>query len=228
MPDEQIPNPDLPLCHVAQDPGLIAPPPANLVDPTTAFLTYISFLGDVQKTAAALDVSAGWLTDMAQRENWAAKVEALIALKKEKGAEALAREFNRTACFVQGVRIRNLIERVLAQVFADEHRFEDLIAQRSAKVDNFTAKGLVELAKAAEIAHRLCYQALGDSLTERVARDEDDASIVSLGVLRALSQATSSDITDPTKHVRQKLLTDECREQRQSNEPTEREQQRED
>jgi hypothetical protein len=203
---------DLPIAHVANDPDLIAPPAPEkgAIDNTTIFLTYLSFLGDVEKTAAACNISPFYVDTLAQQEKWGSKVAALATLRKDKGADALARELNRTSNFVQGVRIRNLIDKVLADVFNNEVRFEDLITMRGKNSDNTTMKGIVELAKAAEIAHRLTYQALGDSMVERATRDEEaEANQVSLGVLRALAAGSPAQkIIDPSAPARA-LIIDE-------------------
>lgn len=201
---------DLPIAHVANDPNLVAPPAPEKghVDNTTIFLTYLSFLGDVDKTAAACNISCLYVDEIARTEKWGDKVAALVTLRKDKGADALARELNRTTNFVQGVRIRNLIDKVLAEVFNNEVKFEDLITSRGKNADNTTMKGIVELAKAAEIAHRLTYQALGDSMVERATRDEDaEANQVSLGVLRALAAASPTQkIIDPSAPARGLLI----------------------
>lgn len=201
---------NLPITHVANSPDLLpAPPEKGHIDNTTIFLTFLSFFGDVDKTAAACNISPIYVDEIARTENWGAKVAALATLKKDKGADALAREMNRTTNFVQGVRIRNLIDKVLAEVFNNEVEFKDLITQSTRYNDNKSMKGIVELAKAAEIAHRLTYQALGDSMVERANRDDDEeTNQVSLGVLRALAATTPQQkIIDPSAPARDIIVS---------------------
>lgn len=207
---EEINSDDLPIAHVSNDPNLVAPPHPEKghIDNTALFLTYISFLGDTEKTAAACNISPLYVDEIARSERWGAKVAALTTLRREKGADALAKEINRTNCFVQAIRLRNLIDRVLTDIFNDKVKYEDLVTIRGKNADNFSAKGLVELCKAAETAHRMAYNALGDSLVERASKDDDsEANQVSLSVLRALAAATPvQKIVDPEAPVRKIIL----------------------
>lgn len=163
---------------------------------TTVFQTYVACLGNAQRTAAALMLSVDFVEMAAKRESWDDKVKALLALRKESGAEALAREINRVANVVQAVRLRNLIDRVIRRITDSEQCFEDFVSNRSAKSDNVTMRNLADLAKACETTHRLTYNALGDSLTERIDRDEDaGVNATSMAVLKALSIVSPDDAT---------------------------------
>lgn len=170
-------------------------------EPTTVFLTYLSCLGNVQKTAAALMLDVSFVEMLAKREGWEVKVKALLALRKEQGAEALARELNRTVNLVQAVRLRNVIDQIIRRITDDTASFEDFISSRSAKCDNVSMRNMTDLVKACESIHRMTYQALGDSLSERIDRDDDaDATTTSLAVLKALAVIQPN---DPAASARQ-------------------------
>lgn len=178
------------------------------VDNSTIFLTFLSFLGDVPKTAAALGITQSFISDLAVKEAWAPKVEALLVLKREQGADALARELNRVVNYVQAVRLRNIIDRTLRRVTADDDAFENFITNHGKENSNTTCKTLAELMKAAQIAHLMTYAALGDTCGERIQRDDDTG--VSSGLLRSLAKIAGKaqdpiDI-DSTKVAREGLL----------------------
>jgi hypothetical protein len=155
------------------------------VDRSVVFLTYLTFLGDADKTAAALDIPAWEVEALVESEGWKPKAAALARLRKDHGADALLREMNRVTNYVQGVRLRHVVDRVLKMLGTDAG-FDEFTTHRTKDTANFSAMGIVELRKAAEVAHRLTYQALGDSVGERLSR-EDSESQVSASVIKSLA-----------------------------------------
>jgi hypothetical protein len=171
--------------------------PPNL-DYSKVFLTYVSLLGNVEQTAIACELDPLQVSTLARRDNWDVKVKALLLVKEKQGAEAFARELNRTANFVQALRCRNLLDQTL-QFFTNQGTtaegrvsFAQLLTHRGAKGEtNLSAKNVADLTKAIQTVHQMTYAALGDTAAERPRAtkpvDEGDAD-PSMAMVRALSQ----------------------------------------
>lgn len=174
--------------------------PPNL-DYSKVFLTYVSLLGNCDQTAVACDLDPTQVRILAERDNWDVKVTALLAVKERQGAEAFARELNRTANFVQALRCRNLLDQTL-QFFTNQGSkdgkvsFEQLLTHRGAKGEtNLSAKNIADLTKAIETVHRMTYAALGDTAPERTKAAKDGEGEgdqdPSMSMVRALAQLNS-------------------------------------
>jgi hypothetical protein len=175
--------------------------PAPSLDYSKVFLTYVSLLGNAEQTAIACDLDRDQVAALAVRDNWDAKVTALLQVKEKQGAEAFARELNRTANFVQALRCRNLLDQTL-QFFTNEGgmdgsgrkvSFIDLMQQVGPKGNvNLSAKNVMDLTKAIETVHRMTYAALGDTAGERKAsgkgedKNSDDTN-PAMSMVRALT-----------------------------------------
>lgn len=184
-----------PISEIACEADLIAPQREEKgpVDRGTLLLTYLSFLGDADKTAAALHTTVSYVRKEAIAGGWESQVARFVALKQQQGTDALAKELNRTVNYVQAVKLRNLLDRVIQRITDEKHTFDDFVRARGKDQDNFSAKGAVDLVKAIETVHKMTYQALGDSLGERVTSEKDEgAKNVSLSVLRALAATTGT------------------------------------
>lgn len=193
-----------PMSSVACEGDLVAPQregKGGPVDRGTLLLTYLSFLGDAEKTAAALHITVTYVRAQAIKGGWEDQVQRFVALKQSQGADALAKELNRTVNYVQAVKLRNLLDRVIQRLSDEQESFDGFLAHRGKDNDNFSAKAPLELVKAVETIHKMTYQALGDSSGERVTDDKNEgAKNVSLSVLRALA-ATSGTQLDPALAV---------------------------
>lgn len=184
-----------PISEIACEAELVAPrhEEKGPVDRGTLLLTYLSFLGDAEKTAAALHTTVVYVRREAVAGGWESQVQRFVALKQEQGTDALAKELNRTVNYVQAVKLRNLLDRVIQRITDEKLSFDDFVSARGKDKDNFSAKGAVDLVKAVETVHKMTYQALGDSLGERVTSEKDEgAKNVSLSVLRALAATTGT------------------------------------
>lgn len=195
-------TPDTPFQAIAIDGSIVAPTDSGKggpIDNGTMLLAYLSFMGDVEKTAAALHCAPEYVQHQAEEHKWDVQIERLKQLKQQQGTDALAIELNRTVNFVQAVRMRNLFDRLVRDMTDDDKVFEEFTTIRGhagtekmpAKPDQATCKPLLELAKAISEIHRMTYQALGDTQGERTDKDEG-ASNVSLSVLRALSASAGA------------------------------------
>lgn len=168
------------------------------LDYSKVFLTYVSLLGNALQTAHACELAVEQVMLLAKRDNWDAKVRALLDVKERQGAEAFARELNRTANFIQALRCRNLLDQTI-QFFTNASVargskicLEQLLTHRDTKGNvNLSAKNIADLTKALESVHRMTYAALGDTTAERPKGKKDDDEATgdpSLAMVRALSQ----------------------------------------
>jgi len=139
-------------------------------DVAVVFVTFVSFLGDTAKTAAALNIPVDQIQAFADEFHWHDKVEALRVLGRDNGADSLAIELNRVKSFVQATRLFNLIDRVIRHVTLNDKEFADLVTSHGPKSSNTSCKAVAELVKAAQIAQDMLYKALGDTQGERTAR----------------------------------------------------------
>jgi hypothetical protein len=170
----------------------VEPPPS---DEATVFMTYLSFLGDAQKTAVALNLPLVQVEQLAIDNQWGPKVEALRALGREGGADTLARELNRVKSFIQATRLFNIVDRVIRYVTQNDESFNDFVTNHGKDNSNTTCKAVAELVKAAEIAQGMLYRAVGDSLGERTARNETGG--IATDLLKALAGMGAAGIQKP-------------------------------
>jgi len=179
------------------------------VDNSTIFLTYLSFLGDADKTAAALNVVPAYVRDLAEREHWQVKVDGLRTLRQTDGADALARELNRVSNYVQAVRARNLVDRVLRTVTKSEEEFDQFITQNGKEFSNRSCKTVTDLIKAMQAVHSMTYAALGDTCGERTNRD-DEPGLATGVLLKSLATLAGAPVSptaiDATSAARQILV----------------------
>lgn len=183
----------LPLVRevVEANPGMLAPASPDAVDRSTMFLTYLAFLGDVQRTAAALMIDPAKVEAAAAYEGWDRKVTHLKSVKSSMGPDEFLRELNRVVNFVQSLKLRNIMDRVLAKLGHDAG-LDEFLTTRTKDSTNRTCKTVAEIVKACEAVHRMTYTALGDAPAKR-SMDDGDAgkSSLALSILGALSAGAS-------------------------------------
>jgi len=187
--------------------------PALSLDYSKVFLTYVSLLGHVDQTAQACDLAPEQVSDLAARDNWDAKVRTLLSVKEKQGAEAFARELNRTANFVQALRCRNLLDQTIQFLTngggiepgsGQAISFGDFMTHKGSKGEtNVTAKNLADLMKSVETIHRMTYAALGDTAGERPKAPKSDVEEAddnpSLSMVRALASLNATATPGPTQ-----------------------------
>lgn len=145
--------------------------------------------GDTRLTARALGVEARVVEAMAHDFQWHALSEGPIELN---GGE-IERKVNRVASYSQGKRLIRLMERAIDLIEQDDTRFKkSLMTEDEFGNSKLNTKPLVELAKALETAHAICYRALGDSIADgkdaEVGGTEEHKAL-SLEVVRAVHAA---------------------------------------
>ena len=160
------------------------------------FLVYMTLIGDVQKTALALDLDPELVSQLAAEEGWAEKIRRCTMMSKSESPGDWERAQNRALNFVQAHRLRLLLDKVF-QYFEARDAAEYLETEREisgrAVRPSIGVKFFTDLASALEKVHALSYHALGDTLGERKERDHgSDGEITTANLHTALIAALSS------------------------------------
>lgn len=165
----------------------------NKLDVSQILLTYVALVGDVVKTAEALNLDPEVVQKLADAEGWQTKIQRITLLAGSGRPGDFERAQNRALAFVQGHRIRSLLDGIITR-FADmtPEEIVEAITVRSEKgAKQISARFLVDLAAAAEKAHHMTYAALGDTATDRAKRDSEpdemNASALHAAVLASLN-----------------------------------------
>lgn len=151
------------------------------LDRENAFLVYATFVGDLERTAAALNIRPLDVVRMADEGHWMDRLKPLLELSKSSKPGDVERVINRALNFVQAHRMRMVIERALNRLTGmTVEEFEDYIftsqeydgKKGTSRVKRLSARALADLAAAIEKCHSMTYAALGDTAKERQSRDE--------------------------------------------------------
>jgi hypothetical protein len=161
----------------------------NLVDVSKIYQAYITFAGDIEKTALACEVDKQVVRDLANAERWNLKVKDWLDAQKEdpRGSQI---QINRAINYVQAHRLRGILDSVVQ--FLQEGTPEDLINRLTVVTKNgpeFKTRALTDLVKAAETVQLMTARALGDTEGERPATQEQKGSNIALQVMAAMNSA---------------------------------------
>lgn len=162
------------------------------LDREQAFMLYATFCGDVERTAAALNIRPVDVLRVADEENWNVQLQSIIALKKSDRPGDIERAINRAINFVQAHRTRLFLDRMLKRLNAMDAEELDsyLLAEEThpktgAVYRRITTRPIADLTSALEKAHAMTYTALNDTSGERRNRDDAEQSENSAGELHA-------------------------------------------
>src|SRR4026208_1606531 len=86
------------------------------LDVSQIFLVYMATIGDVVKTATALERSPEVVQALADNEGWVSKVRRISVMSKSEKPGDWERAQNRALSFVQGHSIRRLIDRMIKEL----------------------------------------------------------------------------------------------------------------
>lgn len=157
-----------------------------------ALQAYLSALGDVDKAADYLGCTREIIQEEVTKGGWDKRLRDLMEVREKRGAAEYARQVNRLMNLTQSVRIRALVDVVLKRVTTDEASLQYFLSIPTKFGRTFSAKAMVELAKAAQIAQQCTYAALADQTSERLfaKRNEPDGEETApqLSVFKALTQ----------------------------------------
>jgi hypothetical protein len=153
-----------------------------IMDRQQSFLMYATFCGDVEKTAHALGVRAVDVLKVVEEEGWLDRLRGIIELRKSGKPGDLERAINRSLAFVQGHRMRLIIDRAIQHLTGlSEAEFQEQMLSSvgrppkdgGAQIVKLSTRALADLASAIEKVSAVCFQALGDTTAERVRRKEE-------------------------------------------------------
>ena len=158
------------------------------VDVSQIFLVFMATIGDVEKTALAVERDPEFIAWLAEQEGWSEKVRKVSLMSKGGKPGDWERAQNRCLNFVQAHRVRMLIDRVLLELVklpADklEERFKS--CDRHGKPNGVSARFFSDITAAMDKVHSLSYYALGDSVGERIKRVDDEGGDRSVGDIHA-------------------------------------------
>lgn len=180
----------------------------NKVDVAQAFVAYMTFVGDVDRVAYALDLEPAQVRALAEAEGWSEKIRRVSLMSKSGKPGDFERATNRALCFVQAQCIRNQLNRLLTEVQAMNN--EELLARSCVRSRDggtqISAKFFVDMAAAAEACHRMSYAALGDTVTERSEAEGGSGKGATCNDLHAAIVASLSDPAQQLEPVTQKLV----------------------
>ena len=179
----------------------------NNLDVSQIFLTFMSLVGDVEKTALALDLDVAVVEELAKKEGWDEKVRRISVMSKSGNPGDYERAVNRALNYVQAHRMRSALESVLNQVLkrlgeADPSDFVEIKLKEGKVVEaRVTARFFSDMAAAMEKMQHLTYSALGDSATERKVDTQTPGSgrqvDIHSAVINALNRASISEQIPP-------------------------------
>jgi len=170
----------------------------NRLDVSQILLVYVAMVGDVNRTAAALDMDPAVVRQLATQEGWENKIQRVTMLSKSNRPGDWEKAQNRALCFVQGHRIRNLVDRVILHFedMTEEEVCAEITATGKNGVRHVSARFFTDLAAAAEKAHSMCYAALDDTITARNERGEEpdqmNASALHAAVMASLNSGAAA------------------------------------
>lgn len=200
----------------------MASPKAKLdkrrLDITKVFLVYVSLVGDVEKTALALDLDPEIVQALATEEGWAAKVQRMCVVAHKEGKPGdYERQMNRAMAFVQAHQTGIAIDGIVGwfATKTPQEIMDALTVFDGRGKARLSARFFADLASAMEKVQHLRYYALGDTPPERLERTKEekegmDANALHHAVICALnapgSRAVSADVL--VKQIAEKAAQD--------------------
>ena len=147
----------------------------NKIDVTQAFLIFMATVGDVQRTAVALDLEPEQVEELAESEGWREKIRRVSVMSKGGKPGDWERAQNRALSFVQAQVLREQVNRLLRECagMTDEELLSRACVRTRDGGTQLSAKFLVDMANAAEACHRMAYMALNDTVSERQDREQE-------------------------------------------------------
>lgn len=165
-----------------------------------AFQLFAVYCGDIERTAASLNVRAVDILKVAEEEGWLEKLKPIIELSKSAKKGDIEKSINRALNFCQAHRMRLIIERVISKIsaFTDDEIEEYIFSKSSAKdgtlVKSLTTRALADLSSALEKCQSMTYLALNDGTQARLKRAEKEDSDGSAGELHTKIAAAMAQV----------------------------------
>lgn len=160
---------------------------SSKLDVAHIFMCYMAVVGDVERTAAALNMDPAVIEALAEKFGWLEKIRRVSLLSKGKKPGEVDRAQNRALAFVQATRFRTMLDNLLRAV--EEKHGDELLDAFTHRSDrggaHLSARFLADLAAAMEKVHLMTYAALGDSAGERKDRTDDHGESLSPNAMHA-------------------------------------------
>lgn len=156
------------------------------VDVSQCFLIYMQLVGDVEKTAAALDLDPKFVRDLAKDEGWDVKIQRVCLMSKGEKPGDYERAVNRALCFVQAHQTSQLLDKILLSL--NQHKPDDLLDELATKTkfgSTLSARIFADITAAMEKCHQMKYAALGDTVKERDTRADQPGGDMNANALHA-------------------------------------------
>jgi hypothetical protein len=139
------------------------------LDVSQIFLVFMATIGDIDKTATALDIDPRIVDALAKQEGWLDKIRRISVMSKSEKPGDYERATNRALNYVQAHMFRQSMDRMLKYVRGLEG---DAIKDVSTTADRngvvrVSGRFWADMAAAMEKCHAMTYAALGDTATER-------------------------------------------------------------
>lgn len=185
------------------------------LDVTRIFLVYVSTVGDVERTALALDLDPEVVQFLAESEGWVQKLRRLTLVSGKTGKESTPVELlqNRALNWVQCHRFRQVIDNLVRSFY--DMDAEELLAEMQPTDKEghrrFSARPLADLASAMEKVQAMSYNALGDTPAERKKSTKEDEDYTA-GLHASLIAALNSENAAVKMKPSDLLVTDVARE----------------
>jgi hypothetical protein len=179
---------------------------ANL-DVSKIFLAYLSCNGDALQTARLSDCSVEDVIQLSLAERWANKLQesGLSPVEKDGDIVKSRREWIRMTCYLQGLRLRGIIDAILQKACATREGAHELcfeVAKNGQPI--FSTRPIRDLVDATERCHNLLYRAVGDSLKASVEEERDsDARFrdLHLTVIQSLQKGDTAEAIKKAEQV---------------------------
>ncbi len=145
----------------------------NQADVSQIFLVYMALVGDVDKTAVALDLEPKFVRKLAEQEGWAEKVARMSLASKGSTPGDYERTQNRAVNYVQAHLLRRAIDAQLVIIANTEAADLMKITDKDGNT-RYSARVFTDLASTMQKVHEMTYSALGDSVKERTTEAPKD------------------------------------------------------
>lgn len=168
-----------------------------------AWLLYACFMGDVTKTAHALNCSPEVITNMSVAGKWDEKLAGIVRLKQSADPQAIERAINRSLNFVIAHRYRTFLEKILNR-FCDmsgaeleSYMLQDTFDPRTGITKHqISTRPLADFAAALESMSSMTYAALADHASDRARREEDTGHQETSGAIHSAIARAMSELSD--------------------------------
>lgn len=143
-------------------------------DCAQAFLTFMALVGDVERTAYALKLDPEFVQRLADDEGWTAKIQRVSLMSRGQRPGDWERAVNRAMIFVQAHQLRGVIDSILGRLRAmtPDQIYDQCLVRDKNGGTHLSAKFLTDLTTAMEASTRISLVALGDTVSERIEREE--------------------------------------------------------